>query len=79
LNQKLLTTVCVYLHKIVFETIIRRTNVFRGELAPQILVGFFFKNQKKKIAAETKLLTKKKKRSLNKNFKRAIAAAQTEN
>jgi hypothetical protein len=36
----------------------------RGELAPKILVEFFFK----KIAAKTKLLTKKKK-GLNKNYK----------
>jgi hypothetical protein len=35
--------------------------ILRGGLAPQILVGFFFKGPPKKIAAETKLLTKKKK------------------
>jgi hypothetical protein len=34
---------------------------------------------KKKIVPKTKMLTKKKKRSLNKNYKGAIAAAQTGN
>jgi hypothetical protein len=57
------------------------THVRRGGLAPQILVGFFFKGPPKN-AAKTKLLTKKKKkkkRSLNKNYKGVIAAAQTGN
>jgi hypothetical protein len=51
----------------------------RDGLAPQILVGFFFKGPPKN-AAKTKMLTKKKKKgSLNKNHKGVIAAAQTGN
>jgi hypothetical protein len=47
----------------------------RGGLAAQILVGFFFEGPPKNENADQK----KKKRSLNKNYKGAIAAAQTGN
>jgi hypothetical protein len=44
--------------------------------------GIFFRRAPKKIkknAAKTKKLKKKKKKSLNKDYKGAVAAAQTEN
>jgi hypothetical protein len=50
----------------------------RDGLAPQILVGFFFKGPPKKKCFQNKNTDKKK--SLNKHYKRGVAAAQkTEN
>jgi hypothetical protein len=52
----------------------------RGGLAHQILVGFFFEGPPKKCCQnENAEQKKKKKKVIKKNYKGAIAAAQTGN